>query len=65
MSKLVIKRITKKDLKALVTALNSTRPIVLADKYPYGNLELTTKVKTLEAQGLIQFDTLFLTWYVR
>lgn len=49
-----------RDLKALLIALNSTDNTL--GKYPIGNKELCTKVKLLESQGAIRFDTLKNKW---
>jgi len=49
-----------KEIKSILLALNSTGPCMF--KYPIGNQELTAKVKELEQQGKIKFNSLYSKW---
>lgn len=51
-----------KDIKDILIALNSTTGS-MREKYPFGNKELTEKVKTLETQGLIAYNVFEGFWY--
>ena len=46
------------EIKTILTALNSTN----GPKYPFGNKELTIKVRELEAQGKIRYQAHLGTW---
>jgi DNA-binding HxlR family transcriptional regulator len=48
-----------KEIKALLTAVNSTDNFF---KYPIGNKDLTEKLKKLESDGIIKFDSLTNRW---
>jgi hypothetical protein len=50
---------TPKQINELIIAVNACGNLF---KYPIGNKELTEKLKTLEAQGKIQFNTFTNTW---
>ena len=50
----------QKEVKDILVALNSTSS--MGDKYPFGNKELTTKVKDMESKGLISYDDKFRKW---
>jgi hypothetical protein len=49
-----------KEVTAILTALNSSNN--LGFKYPFGNVELTNKVKQLEANNIIFYSEVFKTW---
>ena len=49
-----------KEVQAILTALNSSND--LGFKYPFGNIELTNKVKQLEASNIIFYSEVFKTW---
>lgn len=49
-----------KEVKSVLTALNSVIPSF--DKYPFGNKELTEKVKKLELEGFIKYDPYYQKW---
>jgi hypothetical protein len=49
-----------KDIQSVLVALNSTSSF--GDKYPFGNKELTAKVKDMESQGLISYDDKYNKW---
>jgi hypothetical protein len=49
-----------KDIDSILTALNSTND--LGFKYPFGNIELTNKVKELEYNNRIFYSEVFKTW---
>ena len=49
-----------KEVQAILTALNSSND--LGFKYPFGNIELTNKVKMLEANNKIFYSEVFKTW---
>jgi len=52
-----------KELKALLTAVNSTGANLF--KYPIGNIELTKKLQIAEERGLIRFDSVTGLWKER
>lgn len=47
--------------KELVIVLNSSNMF----KYPFGNKELTIKVRQLESDGKIWYDALYNVWIIR
>ena len=56
-------KMNKRDLQDLITVLNMTDNFT--GKYPIGNKELTLKVRELESNGLIWYDTLYKIWLIR
>lgn len=51
-----------KEIASTIVALNSTGGAG-SDKYPFGNQELTKKVKSMEQSGLISYDDKYNKWY--
>lgn len=52
-----------KELKNLLTVLNSSND--MGFKYPIGNKALTIKVRELESNGVIIWDTIYSKWCKR
>ena len=50
---------TKKEIDAVLMALNLSQMFC---KYPFGNKELTAKVKALEDQGKVVYDEKWNKW---
>jgi len=53
----------KKEIKDLVLALNSSNNMI--DKYPFGNKELTEKVKEFESIGYIFYNDKTCKWSIK
>lgn len=49
-----------KEIRNILIALNSSNNF--GEKYPFGNKELTEKVKSLELEGKISYDKLNCNW---